>query len=78
MVYKEVYEKNKMRYLDVFLFWFLVNVPIYFVGVGLKANISYLTLYFLAGVFLISLFALAEFIGDVREIFEDLEYERRG
>ncbi len=66
-----------MKYLWVFLFWCLVNVLIDFIVIGLNVNMSYFILYFLAGVSLISLFALAEFIGEVKEVFEDLEYNRR-
>ena len=63
-----------MKYIKVFLIWCLVNIPISFMGFYLGANMSYLTLYFLAGVFLILLFVLADFIGDVKEVFEDVEH----
>ena len=68
---------NKMKYLGVLLSWCLVNFPIFFIGFDLGANMSYLTLYFLAGVFFILLFAFAEFVKEVKEVFEELEYKRR-
>ena len=66
-----------MKYLEVLLIWCLVNIPITFIGFCFGANMFYISLYFLAGVFFILLFAFAEFVGEVKETFEELESERR-
>ena len=63
-----------MKYLGLLLVWCLINIPISFIGFYLGADMFYISLYFFAGVSLILLFALAGFMGDVKEAFEELEY----